>query len=666
MIFGILFAVTVISFRVHGSIPITDHEYPLMRYTKHISEEHFPAGHPLVIVLPLAEEDPTNKEEGYLIEELHRSGRWPILVFNASYKMNANMYTDVHQHGSYIVLISRQCNDWESYISGLWQQLFELSSDDKMWLSLNKRGKFIVPVMTNCTQLDNIHISRAILNQIWMYQINNAIVLFQMSNEYTGNDIQNNTIDSTQVTYLELHTWYPYENSERCNPDEGTVPVKVFTVRNLSDIRRRDIFRGNFGKNLHGCPLNVHVEINPPSVFPPKQIWYNISAFHNVYEDGIEIKLIWIIGNALNMMLDIEDSTKREYRKITPTIYAGRYATYSSALDYLTDRTHGYLSTRLDWYTPCAVKYQRWGRFFKVFSVDMWICFVLSLVFAVITVSCISNYAHKSHLHESKSYSNILSATANILAVVLSVSVSTQPRSAPLRLFFFCWVCYSVAISTVFQAYLTTFLIDPGYEEPIKTVEQMLKSDMKFGFIDEYELFFENVPGSVDSDILHKYVRCPDRGSSFNWAAVYQNMSIVFDNLNIEICRDMGKLTDENNRPLLCELEDGGVASIDIVLLVLRGSPFLELINDIIDHIVESGILTHIKKRDFPKENILSMPDAFAFDDTYTVFGVRHLQTAFYLLMIGYVLAIACFVTEVMWHRYRSKVCESTGPSVCH
>jgi hypothetical protein len=71
---------------------------------------------------------------------------------------------------------------------------------------------------------------------------------------------------------------------------------------------------------------------------------------------------------------------------------------------------------------------------------------------------------------------------------------------------------------------------------------------------------------------------------------------------------------------------------------------------------VESGILTHIKKRDFHKEKILPMADAFPFHDAYTVFGIRHLQTAFYLLMVGYVLAFVCFVTEIKWHGYRTKV----------
>jgi hypothetical protein len=174
---------------------------------------------------------------------------------------------------------------------------------------------------------------------------------------------------------LELHTWYPYENSDRCNTEEGTVLVKVFTVRNVSDIKGRDIFRVYFGKNLHRCPLNVHVEIKPPYVYPPKRIWYNNSGYHNVYEDGIEIELLRIIGNALNMILDIEDITKVDNRKINPPIYGGGYVTYSSALDYFTERTHGYLNARYEWYTPCALKHQRWSRLFKILSVHKWVCF---------------------------------------------------------------------------------------------------------------------------------------------------------------------------------------------------------------------------------------------------------------------------------------------------
>ena len=218
----------------------------------------------------------------------------------------------------------------------------------------------------------------------------------------------------------------------------------------------------------------------------------------------------------------------------------------------------------------------------------------------------------------------------------------------------------------MFQAYLTTFLIEPGYEEPITSVEQMIKSEKKFGFIDEYDVFFNNDTESVESAILSKAVRCPDRGTNFKWAATYQNMTILFDNLNMGIFHDMGIMKDGNNRPLLCELEDGGVANVELVLLVYRGTPLLEFINEIIVCIVESGIFTHMKKRYFHRENIVPMFDSTPFDDTYSAFNVSHLQTAFYLLMLGYVLSLACFFIEIMWHSYRSKGRGPTRTSLCH
>jgi hypothetical protein len=71
----------------------------------------------------------------YLIEKLHTSGRWPILVYNINSKVNANMYTEIYQHGSYIIPILGPCKEGEEYIPRIWQQFFELSVDDQTWLS---------------------------------------------------------------------------------------------------------------------------------------------------------------------------------------------------------------------------------------------------------------------------------------------------------------------------------------------------------------------------------------------------------------------------------------------------------------------------------------------------------------------------------------------------
>ena len=71
-----------------------------------ISEEHFNAVPPLGIVLPLAVKDSTSEEVEYMIEELHTSGRWNVLVYNVNHNMKGITYSETSKHGTYIILIS--------------------------------------------------------------------------------------------------------------------------------------------------------------------------------------------------------------------------------------------------------------------------------------------------------------------------------------------------------------------------------------------------------------------------------------------------------------------------------------------------------------------------------------------------------------------------------
>jgi hypothetical protein len=129
---------------------------------------------------------------------------------------------------------------------------------------------------------------------------------------------------------LELHTWYPDENSQRCDPAEGTVSVKVFPIRNSSDIRRSDVFKGPFIKNLHRCPVRVHARVSPPFVNPPKQFWYNDSGYYDLYDDGLEIELIRIIGKLRNASLVMGGGDNTEYHNGTLYLRIWGYHTFHS------------------------------------------------------------------------------------------------------------------------------------------------------------------------------------------------------------------------------------------------------------------------------------------------------------------------------------------------
>jgi hypothetical protein len=106
--------------------------------------------------------------------------------------------------------------------------------------------------------------------------------------------------------------------------------------------------------------------------------------------------MLRVLGKALNFSLDVmnfweflsvKDGNKVENLKGFPVLLVGLFPVANSSFDKFMDYTRSYLTLNAAWYTPCAIKCERWSRFFIIFSVDMWICFALSLVLSVITVS---------------------------------------------------------------------------------------------------------------------------------------------------------------------------------------------------------------------------------------------------------------------------------------
>jgi hypothetical protein len=182
----------------------------------------------------------------------------------------------------------------------------------------------------------------------------------------------------------------------------------------------------------------------------------------------------------------------------------------------------------------------------------------------------------------------------------------------------------------------------------------MLKCDMKYGFPETYEELLPDNSDSVDSAIVKNAIRCIDEDTCFKWATVYHNISTILNDFFTEYYGEFGNWRHVNNRHLLCELEDGVVRTHGYVFVVNNKSHILELINDVILSVVEGGIFMEIKKRGLDNKGTGSK-FVSTYDDTYTTISISHLQTVFYILMLGYVLALVCFVTEVMWHCYRSK-----------
>jgi hypothetical protein len=64
-------------------------------------------------------------------------------------------------------------------------------------------------------------------------------------------------------------------------------------------------------------------------------------------------------------------------------------------------------------------------------------------------------------------------------------------RTSSLRSLFLAWVCFSVAFSTVFQAFFTTYLIDSSYKTSIQNMDQLFASGIKLACPTTYSFILE-------------------------------------------------------------------------------------------------------------------------------------------------------------------------------
>lgn len=118
----------------------------------------------------------------------------------------------------------------------------------------------------------------------------------------------------------------------------------------------------------------------------------------------------------------------------------------------------------------------------------MAICGVFVLV--VVLIWGLVNITRFTQLHHSHTSTGILSSISMTWAVIFGVSVPEIPRNDTFSTAFMAVVCYSFAISCVFQTYFTSILVNPGMNKQIKTSEELHQSSFVYHY-NRTDSFFE-------------------------------------------------------------------------------------------------------------------------------------------------------------------------------
>ena len=429
--------------------------------------------------------------------------------------------------------------------------------------------------------------------------------------------------------------------------------------------KNTDIFPRKIKKHFNGCPMKAFVR-NTKRYFTTNYVQHNSSNGGLVeYIEGLEYDLLKVVVQQMGMELvpvrkpdvsemDVKTVDKLQSDMFKKEIYIalGGFGTDVLSVSYF-DSTNPYYLMSVSWYVPCSFKYPRWSSIFRILSVELWLVLIVSIVIAAISTALVGRYSCTS---EWQGYKSVTTSLTNFWAVILGVSVSTMPRTPSLRSLFLAWVCFSMAFSTVFQAFLTTFLIDSGYKTPIQNKDELFASGIKLAYQPEHNFIFERGDETEAAKVHRNRANCPSYKVCMEWAKCQKNVSILMDDRIAEEQYAKGNFVGENSEPMVCRLEDGIVYFTGLNMVMFHADPLMKRVNEIINRVVEAGLYKcwiSISDNNFKlmyRKIALSHPL-----DGYYSFNLYNLQPAFYLLLFGLCLSVLCFIVELLYNYVLNK-----------
>jgi hypothetical protein len=596
----------------------------------------------------------------YISEEMHHSESRSIVISKVFTHHDATDWTSNSKHDSYLLLTPSCSNQESDIVHSVRSQLKHLSS----CLEWNPRAQFVVIVMNICFKYNAEELSHRILVELWKRKVLNAIVLIPLTNRSLSEDTTGTRTRADgivmEVPALGIYTWFPYGGPNRCSGVHEAVLLDMWLMVGEGNfVRNSFIFPRKIIDNLYGCGLRVAATITGFTAESAIQISGNNTEL--TFDDGLEIGLLKLVARAMNFTTIFLPQINN-FRQIQEE--SGKYVGYTGLLvndeadiavggiirtatwANVTDATTSYCPVRWEWYVPCPLKFPGWKSIFRIFSLSGWLSIILAAVLANVAIVFLARF----RINEYKSFRLFTDAILDVWALILGVSISSLPRTIPLRLFFSAWMCYSLAINTVFQAYLTTFLVDPGFEKSITSIEEVYTSGTKYGFSPTY--FDRNFNDKTDTkavEILENRIDCDDMAICVLWTAKYRNISSICTSGLVEYLYYGSNYSDEFRGYRPCALKQIPILVTDLLMVLQKGSTFLDHVNEILRRLVESGIPAYLAKvspseRAFFKAKLSTYKTVA---DEYSVFSMNNMQSAFYLLLFGHSLGLISFLIEM-------------------
>jgi len=255
------------------------------------------------------------------------------------------------------------------------------------------------------------------------------------------------------------------------------------------------------------------------------------------------------------------------------------------------DATIPYIHVNVKMHVPCPKAIPGTGKLLITFSLSVWLTIGRVLLLTTAVFWCAGNGPYRSVCNEIHTYQSLSNCFHNVWAFFVGVSAPQQLTTSNLRVFFFLYVCYCFAISTVFQAFFVSYLVEPNYEKKLETLEDLFYSDVVYCYHPIFNYVLDTFLGSeyayfIEHKILKEdcsYMRkCVERMITKRDISTFLSLNFATYVAREGGTVDVGKVN--------CFLDQIPV-SVSLTVLFKKGNPLLVIFNTLMRRYLEAGLL---------------------------------------------------------------------------
>jgi hypothetical protein len=222
-----------------------------------------------------------------------------------------------------------------------------------------------------------------------------------------------------------------------------------------------------------------------------------------------------------------------------------------------------------------------------------------------------------------------------------------------MRIYFLIYVCYCFAISTVFQAFFVSYLVEPGYGEKIETFQELFDSSFLYGYNDAFDFGVRTMEYMDHLKFpLTRRVNCVDLKICLMRMMTDGDVATISNPEYTKYLSNELGYQGEMNSP--CSLDENFIY-VNLGSVFTKGNPLVNQFNTILRRVLEAGIAYRYWEQ-LNREALLrgrTKSDEVG-SNMYFVFTLSHMVPAFSVLGFGYLCSTIVCVAEGL-HNHFSK-----------